>query len=296
MRKKALWALIPLLSAVLVLSFSCKPITYYLSQVYKVYGKVTVSGSNGGTPIGSAEVFVGHYQYSELTNYYGDYEMEMAEGTWTINIQKDGYESYTTTVTVGPKAPRVRVDAELVWIKPVEPIDLNGYWDLTLYLGGSQTFHAGQFFIRQTDSSLHAGSGGDSPVFDGSIDGPTVTLQSVVGTLTGAVSESGDEISGAFTSSEFGNGTFLLVPLQAAFGHLRLSGTCGGIPVSVDNNYGQATTMTSMSQISWFDVNVGGNPATIGLEGKLLSAGRIDVAPQEQGGEDVLRAKLSLAE
>ena len=36
---------------------TCKPIGYYLAQVYKVYGQVTVEGTSPPEPIGSVEVF-----------------------------------------------------------------------------------------------------------------------------------------------------------------------------------------------------------------------------------------------
>jgi hypothetical protein len=55
-----------------------------------------VDGTNPPTPVGSVEVFVGDYQYSELTNYNGDYEMEMAAGTWTLHFVKEGYAGSQT--------------------------------------------------------------------------------------------------------------------------------------------------------------------------------------------------------
>jgi len=92
--------------------------------VYKVYGKVTVAGTNSPTPLCSVEVFMGDYQYSELTNYNGDYEMELPEGTWTINFCKDDYEPASAEVTVGPDNPRVEMNVVL------EPIaqDIVGVW------------------------------------------------------------------------------------------------------------------------------------------------------------------------
>ncbi len=108
------------LSLILV---NCKPIPYYLEQVCKVYGTVTVAGSEGATPIGSVEVFVDGYQYSELTNYNGDYELELVEGTWTVSFQKDGYEPASAEVTVSLDAPRFRLDVEMVKIGPPPPQD-----------------------------------------------------------------------------------------------------------------------------------------------------------------------------
>ncbi len=254
--KKALLTLVPVLVAVVMLPFGCKPITFYLEQVYKVHGTVTVAGSDGGTPIGSAEVIVGNYEYSELTNYYGDYELEMPEGTWTINIHKDGYEPFTETVTVGPDARRVQVDAELVWIPPEVPIDLTGYWTLTLDIDGGGELGPFEFYIRQTVLDLYATGGDPSSVMTGSLDGPTVTLQSGMGTLTGTVSESGDEISGSFAYSPFGPGTFLMVPTSVPRGTLSLSGNCAGVSVSLDTDQAWAETGTESWTSSSFSVYV----------------------------------------
>jgi hypothetical protein len=122
---------------------SCKPIVYYLEQVYKLYGKVTVAGSNGETPIGSVEVFVGDYQYSELTNYYGDYELELAKGTWTINFVKEGYEPVSAEVTVGPEpdARRIRLDMEMV------PIPSAADGTISVLLTGANEHDGKKFMI-----------------------------------------------------------------------------------------------------------------------------------------------------
>lgn len=106
---------------------TCGRILYYLEQVCKVYGTVTVAGTDPPTPLGSVEVFVDDYQYSELTNYYGDYEMEMVEGTWTINFHKDGYEVATEVVVVNDENQRVEVNVALVPELP-EPPEIAGEW------------------------------------------------------------------------------------------------------------------------------------------------------------------------
>jgi hypothetical protein len=90
---------------------SCKPIAYYLEKVYKAYG--TVTDAVTGAPLESVEVVLGTYQYSELTNGLGDYELELAEGTWTIHFVKDGYVTMDAVVTVNATTPRVKVSAQL---------------------------------------------------------------------------------------------------------------------------------------------------------------------------------------
>jgi hypothetical protein len=103
---------------------TCKPITYYLEQVYKVYGKVT--DAQTGDPLESVEVFVKGYQYSELTNGLGDYEIELAEGTWTLEFAKEGYETaYSEPFQVGPSAQRIEVNAALTAPTPT----ILGYWN-----------------------------------------------------------------------------------------------------------------------------------------------------------------------
>jgi hypothetical protein len=153
-RRKTALILVLGLAAVTALQLSCKPIAYYLEQVYKVHGTVTLAGSAGATPVGSAEVFVGGYQYSELTNYYGDYEIELTEGTWTINFVKDGYEPVSAEVTVGPGAPRVELNVEM--IKLIEIIF---------------TAPAGQQ-IRGTT------------LFEGTYDGNVTSLELAIGTMS----------------------------------------------------------------------------------------------------------------
>jgi hypothetical protein len=57
--------------------FACKPISEYLRQVYKAYGKVVEDGS--GAPLESVEVFLHPYQYSVLTNGLGDYGIDAVD-------------------------------------------------------------------------------------------------------------------------------------------------------------------------------------------------------------------------
>jgi len=125
-RKTKLLLFLALIASAMTL-VTCKPIAYYLAQVYKVHGQVTVEGSSPPEPIDSVEVFVGEWQYSELTNYNGDYEMEMAAGTWTINFVKDGYLPKSVTgVTVGPDNSRYTLNVMLTPVQPEELLTVTG--------------------------------------------------------------------------------------------------------------------------------------------------------------------------
>jgi hypothetical protein len=106
-RKAKFLTSLPLVAVIMILA-TCQPITYYLERVYKAYGKVVEGGTS--IPLESVEVFVDTYQYSDLTNGLGDYEIELAEGTWVLSFVKDGYITEKRTVTVNAKTPRVKVD------------------------------------------------------------------------------------------------------------------------------------------------------------------------------------------
>lgn len=244
-KTRSIFLLITMVFIVLSL-VTCTRLLYYLEQVCKVYGQVTVAGSDGESPIGSVEVFVGDYEYSELTNYFGDYEMEMAEGTWTINFYKEGYEPFSTEVTISAEEPRVRVDAELVWIAPPAPIDLNGYWDwfftpdCTEEEPECEPEELGPVLlgIQQTDSILVT----DLEDFEGNISGSIVTLssQDLGIELTGDVTGSEDEImiTGSFTGEILGgSGAFRIVPTAATFGTLFAEGTVDGVDISIDTEF-----------------------------------------------------------
>ena len=94
------------------LPFGCKPIPYYLEQVCKVYGQVT--DAKTGDRLESVEVSVDPYQYSELTNGLGNYELEMAVGAWTVTFTRDGYETQSVDVKLEARGDRIEVNAALV--------------------------------------------------------------------------------------------------------------------------------------------------------------------------------------
>jgi hypothetical protein len=52
-------------------------------------------------------------QYSELTNGLGDYEIELAAGTWTLEFNKEGYEPAAVEVTVNEEIQRKEVNVAL---------------------------------------------------------------------------------------------------------------------------------------------------------------------------------------
>ena len=86
---------------------TCKPVAYYLGQVYKAYGKVVEDKTL--VPLESVEVFLHPYQYSVLTNGLGDYGIELSDGTWTLDFVKDGYVTQSKQVTVSAGSPRFHV-------------------------------------------------------------------------------------------------------------------------------------------------------------------------------------------
>ncbi|MBW8004040.1 MAG: hypothetical protein FVQ80_18945, partial [Planctomycetes bacterium] len=106
MNRTAKLLLVVALIALTMLLVTCKPMFFYLERIYKAYGNVTDASS--GAPLGSVEVFISTYQYSELTNALGDYELELPEGTWKLEFIKDGYEILSKEVTVDETIPRVR--------------------------------------------------------------------------------------------------------------------------------------------------------------------------------------------
>ena len=110
MRKSALLSVI--LSVVcIILLVSCPNFTKFLKHIndelFKVRG--TVVECPAGKPLVSVEVFVNDYQYSELTNSEGDYEIELPEGKWNLNFVKDNFTSEVVEVNVGPQNPREEI-------------------------------------------------------------------------------------------------------------------------------------------------------------------------------------------
>ncbi len=102
MKRAARLLLLTVLTAMTMTAITCKQIPAYLERVCKVYGRVTDAVT--GLPLESVEVFVGTSlgtsEYSELTNGLGDYELELASGTWTLSFEKEGFGSWSIDVTV----------------------------------------------------------------------------------------------------------------------------------------------------------------------------------------------------
>ena len=55
---------------------------------------------------------MGDHQQSELINYHGDYELELAAGSWTTSVRRDGQAPASAEVTVSAEEPRIRLDVE----------------------------------------------------------------------------------------------------------------------------------------------------------------------------------------
>ncbi len=90
----------------------------YAEDICKVRGKVVNLYTE--QPIISVEVIVNDYQYSELTNFEGDYEMELPKGTWELTFLKPGYEPEKVEVTLTFDNPRVEL------ITRIKPEQING--------------------------------------------------------------------------------------------------------------------------------------------------------------------------
>ncbi len=174
-RKAKLLLSLALVASVMTL-VTCKPIDYYLERVYKAHGKVT--DANTGEPLESVEVFVKGYQYSELTNSLGDYEIELAEGTWTLEFVKDGYDTEESDppVTVGPTNQRVLVDIQLTpkqaslsifdtWFIASLPVDGYTTTNVTITLNSNGT-------LSETFNEVNSLSGTFSP--------ETLPLQTII--------------------------------------------------------------------------------------------------------------------
>ncbi len=127
MKKAARMVLVIAMVAMAMTAVTCRQIPSYLMRACKVYGKVTDADTL--LPVEGAEVFVGTTfgtsEYSELTNGLGQYEVELAEGTWTLSFTREGYGPWSVDVTVDEKnAQRVEQNALL---DPFIP-DIVGVW------------------------------------------------------------------------------------------------------------------------------------------------------------------------
>lgn len=89
------------------------PKTIIQQNVFKARGQITNWFSN--EPVKNAEVFVTDTLYSEIA-YNGQWEMELPEGDWTLNIVCDNYLPETINVHVDSTNPEIILDTRL---KPV---------------------------------------------------------------------------------------------------------------------------------------------------------------------------------
>jgi hypothetical protein len=213
----------------MLLLAGCKPIGYYLTQLYKVHGKATVADTEPPSPIGSVEVVVGDYEYSELTNYYGDYELEMAEGTWTISFIKEGYEPYSAVVSVGPSDPRVRADAAMVRLEP--PPTLTGHWLFSL---ASPDGEEGPYLLYfAQDGTIVTGTHGIS----GEMVNGDVTLYMEFDNLATFTGEfTGDEVAGTWSEDEANHYPWSMVRLDVPYGTLTIQGIDGEQSVNLNTD------------------------------------------------------------
>jgi hypothetical protein len=197
MNRKAKWILVAALVAATMALVTCKPIDYYLQRVYKAYG--TVTDIKTGDRLESVEVFIGSYQYSELTNGLGDYELELAAGTWTLEFLKDGYVTQSKEVTVDAANPRVRVDVALS--PPPPPPPPAGPWILGCWVQSTTTAPHSMTFECRADGTFtvwdsYFATGDDIETYGTwSIEGSTLTGNSVhFGPFTWEITKVSDDL------------------------------------------------------------------------------------------------------
>ena len=156
---------------------------------------------------------------------------------------------------------------------PLEPIDLTGYWDLTLYLDSEEVMGPFEFYIGQTGSDLYATPGEPEYAFTGTIDELAVSFTGAVGALIGTVSSDGNEISGSFSESPYGSGTFVFVR-SSPFGSIVMNGICAGVPISLDTIWGRGSLGIEDWENVSFDVNLGSDPDPV-IGGLMFSGGAL---------------------
>ncbi len=167
---------------------TCKPIDYYLQMIYKAYGKVT---DTNGNPLESVEVFIKGYQYSELTNGEGDYEIELAEGTWTLEFVKEGYMTKSSLPFQVGRSPLVRRWEENASLEPI-PLSIWGTWVNPIYKTGPNGPPGKVEFNANGTTAWYALSGGLSPYDSGMyrIDSQIASLYQIY--FAGVSSPSGE--------------------------------------------------------------------------------------------------------
>ena len=242
MTRKAMAICALVLIAFVMIQAGCKPVTYYLERTYKVHGTVTEAETSPPVALVSVEVFVGEYQYSELTNYYGDYEMELPAGTWTIRFVKAGYETVEAQVTVGPDSPRVQLDMRMTRIvTPPPEINLTGYWDF-------YRTEDGEVHGPDLDCILQEGSSLKMRWLSGTITGSDVVLGGWLEDwdifyyveLVGTVSADGNKLEGTGTIDGIPvlENFTMIRPSTMSFGDLDVLGTFDGLPqLAVNDNH-----------------------------------------------------------
>ena len=166
---------------------------------------------------------------------------------------------------------------------PLEPIDLTGYWDLFMALGGEPEMEPMKFYIHQTGSTLEGIYG-----FSGSISGSTITMEALVDMgpvpeyvfFTGTLSEG--VIFGTI-SGVLGNGTLRFVsPSTMPFGRFDLEAMVEGSPISLHTDYalgedGGTETMSSFS----FDLMMGPMWGSLLMHTEELSVGHYTTEDME---------------
>jgi uncharacterized repeat protein (TIGR02543 family) len=152
------------------------------------------------------------------------------------NTQTDGSG---TTYTQGQTFAMGNADATLYASWSPAPVDITGFWDLMVNVGG-QEYGPMQFYIRQEETILHCAMADFT--LSGSINGLDVVISGYAHgmsmTYTGTISGSG--IAGTVTATDWPPGTFSMVRSSLPFGHFDILGSLHETPIDTSTEYATA--------------------------------------------------------
>jgi hypothetical protein len=93
-----------------------------------------------------------------------------------------------------------------------------------------------------------------------------VSFTGAAGTLVGTLSPDGDTIGGSIDEGPYSGFEFFFTRSTFPFGHITLSGTCAGVPISLDTDLGRTNREVHNNETFRFDVLLGsGAPVGAGL-------------------------------
>ena len=261
-------------TSVIVPAGPAGPVSFTLARMGPFF--VTYDG-NGG--VGSVPVDPTNYMLGATVTVPGN-SGNLAKAGYSFagwNMQADGGGiTYTQGQTFFMGSSNVVLYA--VWTKVIIPINVTGYWNLTVTQEGQQPMALGMMYVRQTGSTLSGLMLSDVPLI-GSIDGSSVTFASQTGmaiTFQGTATDAG--IAGTVTAPGVGQGTFEMVR-SPVLGHLDVQGSCKGVPLSINTDYPVAKKPVTNTNYS-FGFDLVAIPGSLRFDGNELSVRSYTVDPK----------------